>query len=265
MALSGDGGDELFGGYNWYVQMESNKVRRRLAFFAESIRRRMGMGREWPLGLSDYGEYYRFLNAPSFNLRQISELFPWLNRGVCAERLAELSERPLKSQASGSRRWQSFDAETYLVDNNLTRVDRVSMAHGLEVRVPLLDHRLVEFAFTLPDELTISKGETKVLLREAARKKLPAKNISKLKQGFSCPIERYWPVQEMAASLQDGALVQNHLIDGDSLNRLLNGPQYAHTPYQIWVLAALDRWCMTWFMGSDVGRVFSGATTAVGC
>jgi asparagine synthase (glutamine-hydrolysing) len=145
-----------------------------------------------------------------------------------------------------------FDAGTYLIDNNLTRVDRASMAFGLEVRVPFLDHRLVEFAFSLPEELSITDGETKVLLRNLAKRRLPHASLAKLKQGFSCPIDRYWRADDMAASIRRGTMVDENIVDRNCLTRLLDGPQFGNTPFQVWILAALDRWCQKWLCGCAV-------------
>lgn len=252
VALSGDGGDELFGGYLWYLQLEATPMRRKLAFFVESFRRQIGIGRRWPHGIANRGEYYRLLNSPSFSLDDMLALFPWLDRNRSREIVEWLSVASVPQGCGRYRRWQLFDAGTYLIDNNLTRVDRASMAFGLEVRVPFLDHRLVEFAFSLPERLCIADNETKVLLRNLAHRRLPEHSLTKLKQGFSCPIERYWPASEMSASIRHGALIAENIVDPDRLLRLLDGPDLGHTPYQIWMLAALDRWCQRWLCGCAV-------------
>jgi asparagine synthase (glutamine-hydrolysing) len=253
VALTGDGGDELFGGYLWYLQLEATPYRRKLAYFVESFRRKIGMGRTWPMGVANRGEYYRFLNSPSFHLEGMLELFPWLDRAECEGIIKRLSVDMISESAGRYRRWQLFDAATYLVDNNLVRVDRASMAFGLEVRVPYVDHRIVEFAFTLPDHLCIQDDETKVVLRQLARSRLPSRSLSKLKQGFSSPIGKFWPAGEMASSFRDGALVTNNVIEKERLMQLLDRPAGGHKPYQIWVLAVLEHWYGRWFNKSQGG------------
>ena len=202
--------------------------------------------------MANCGEYYRFLNSPSFCLDDMLKLFPWLDHVRCREILETHSNKMVPHSCGRYRRWQLFDAGTYLVDNNLTRVDRASMAFGLEVRVPFLDHRIVEFAFSLPENLCIADNETKVLLRHLANRRLQPHSVAKLKQGFSCPIERYWPAKKMAASIRNGSLVAENIVCSKQIDRLLDAAGSSNTPYQIWVLAALERWCQRWLCGCAV-------------
>ena len=86
-------------------------------------------------------------------------------------------------------RYLALDTETYLPGDVLTKVDRMSMAHGLEVRSPFLDYRIHEFAAALPASLKIRRGTTKYLLRQLAlRRGLPADLVSRRKQGFGVPV-----------------------------------------------------------------------------
>ncbi len=90
-----------------------------------------------------------------------------------------------------------YDFETYLPDENLVKVDRAAMAHGIEARVPLIDRKLVEFAFSLDPHLVNKGGERKYLLKRAASKWLPSSILTPRKKGFSPPLH-IW--------LADGAL-----------------------------------------------------------
>ena len=246
VGLSGDGGDELFAGYSWYLQMEANPVRRKLSFFVESARRVLGVGRPWPAGCANRLEYQRLLASPSFSVAEILELFPWVDRDVCFGVQEEMS-RKFDPAGSAYKRWQLFDAETFLVDNNLTRVDRASMAHGLEVRVPFVDHRLVEFAFSLPDKLNVNGAETKSLVRASARRLLPERAAAGRKQGFSFPLHRLWPLHRMVDSIRKGALMQEGIISSAAVYRLLNEMRTDNRPFQIWLLAALEYWARRWW------------------
>src|SRR5258706_5500911 len=87
---------------------------------------------------------------------------------------------------------QYRDLKTYLPLDILTKVDRMSMAHGLETRVPLLDHRLVEFAATIPADLRLRDGVTKHILKRAMRGRLPDSIIDRPKQGFAVPLGRWF-------------------------------------------------------------------------
>jgi asparagine synthase (glutamine-hydrolysing) len=96
---------------------------------------------------------------------------------------------------SGDGNWlsalQRLDMKNYLPLDILTKVDRMSMAHSIETRVPLLDHKLVEFAATIPPELNLHNGTTKYVLKQAMRGILPEEIIDRPKQGFAIPLG-YW-------------------------------------------------------------------------
>jgi asparagine synthase (glutamine-hydrolysing) len=99
--------------------------------------------------------------------------------GTRFERFAELSHHS---------RMMRFDFETYLPDDVLTKVDRMSMAHSIESRVPLLDNRVIDFAATLPAHLKIANGRRKHILKESVRSLLPPGIIDRKKQGFGVPL-----------------------------------------------------------------------------
>jgi asparagine synthase (glutamine-hydrolysing) len=99
-----------------------------------------------------------------------------------AARLARLAHLPEVS------RQMRLDLETYLPEDVLTKVDRMSMAHSIESRVPMLDHPLVEFALRLPLDLKLRDGRRKWLLRRVAARVLPAEVLAKRKQGFGVPL-----------------------------------------------------------------------------
>jgi asparagine synthase (glutamine-hydrolysing) len=246
VALSGDGGDELFGGYQWYLHLEANPIRRRLSFFVESVRRAIGLGRSWPSGCSGQMEYHRLLTSPSFSTDEIRDLFPWIDPGLCAE-VQDESRLSLDRKAGKYKQWQCLDAATYLVDNNLLRVDRASMAHGLEVRVPFVDHRLAEFAFSLPDRLCVDGKQTKTLIRAAALRCLPVETSTRRKQGFSFPIYRLWSLDRMIDSVRKGALMREGIISSAGVYRLLSELRSDNRSYQIWLLAVLEHWCRRWW------------------
>ncbi len=86
----------------------------------------------------------------------------------------------------------SVDARSYLPDDLLTKVDRATMAHGLEARSPFLDHKLVEFAAALPVDQKVRNGRTKHVLKAAMQSRLPDRVVQREKRGFSVPIERWF-------------------------------------------------------------------------
>ena len=126
---------------------------------------------------------------------------------------AVLAEQPVRAMLTGHfervahadalAQQQYVDVKTYLVDDILTKVDRMSMAASLEARVPMLDHRIVEFALRLPPQFKMRRGQTKAILRAAACDRLPAAVFTKPKQGFSIPM-KHWlrgPLRPMMCDL----------------------------------------------------------------
>lgn len=245
VALSGDGGDELFAGYNWYRRVQSSP-RREAAWFVERLRRRIGLGRAWPHGCGNEFEYYQLLHCATFSQSELQELFPDWSADFAQAAPGMLFESWSNPAAQAGRRWQIVDLHTYLVDNNLTRVDRASMAHGLEVRVPLLDHRLVEFAFSLPDDCCTRNGSSKAVLRELMHRRLPSNSLTKRKQGFSFPLDRYISIPEMWRQLRTGCLVQRGLLNSKALERWQQEPEATTLQMKLWLLFVLEQWARLW-------------------
>ncbi|MBK7143980.1 MAG: asparagine synthase (glutamine-hydrolyzing) [Xanthomonadales bacterium] len=242
VTLSGDGGDELFCGYSWYRQVKATP-RRRLAWLVEGWRRRLGLGRQWPQGCAGQDEYYHLLHFPSFGLHELVQLFP----SVFAARFEHRGGIPEQRHNPWSPRltkhWQHVDIHSFLVDSNLARVDRASMAHGLEVRVPLLDHRIAEFAMSLPPALLESGDQGKPLLRRLAARNLPGSLCTKPKQGFSFPWHRLIEQATIHTALRNGSLVRLGLLDRAGLERWLGTP--AHE-LKLWLLFVLENWSRNW-------------------
>ncbi len=199
VVLSGDGGDELFGGYDRYLPHP------RVARFDRMPMpgKRAMAGLVWPLlphgargknflrhvSRSDEG---RYLDSIAFFQPDEKEALytgdvrhALAGRGAeqaLATRFARFGALPARSQM------MRFDFETYLPDDVLTKVDRMSMAHSIESRVPLLDNEVIAFASTLPASFKIVNGRRKHILKEAARTLLPAAILDRRKQGFGVPL-----------------------------------------------------------------------------
>ena len=202
VALSGDGGDELFAGYSW------THMNRRVAQYRRvpEIFRHAGSALLPLLPKDARFERYRRFHADSF-------LPPWQSfqrRLTCfsdeqrrAMVLPEFRPECLKHSDYLEQLWHDgaadhddermlyADTRMYLPGDILTKVDRMSMAHGLEARVPLLDYRIVEFAGTLPFALKYRGGTSKRVLKHLMRDRLPAVTLEQRKRGFSLPIHRW--------------------------------------------------------------------------
>lgn len=229
VVLSGDGGDELFGGYDTYRAQQADRYYRRLpatvrhgmlpALFSRVRPRpaKKGLvnkakhfvqGGRQPAGLQ-HARWMMFLDAEAKSRLYAPEMQEALNGCAATAALEHHFEQaahldPLAQQ-------QYVDIKSYLVDDILTKVDRMSMAVSLEVRVPLLDHRIVEFALGLPAHLKLRRGTTKVILREAMKDLLPDSILNKPKEGFSIPL-KHW----LRGPLQP---LMNDLLSEDSIRQ----------------------------------------------
>ena len=139
------------------------------------------------------------------------------------------------------------DMATLLPDDYLVKVDRASMAHGLEVRPPLLDHEFLELCARLPSRFKIRDGETKWLLRELSRDVLPESIRNRPKQGFEIPIDD-WFRGSLAPMFRDTVLSPTSavadLIDQRTARGLLDSHQRGHARHgtELWMLLALANW-----------------------
>ena len=227
VSLSGDGGDELFGGYNRYIWAE--KHWRRVRGMPAPLRALAAAGvHALPPGtwdtlwrnlprraqLAQPGDKLYKL-AALMQARDGREAYAWLiaqHRGreslVLGAAPAELAGAHALWQAPGrglADNMMLADARGYLADDILVKVDRATMAVGLEARAPFLDHRLVEFAFRLPTALKIRDGVGKWALRQVLYRHVPPALIERPKMGFGVPIDAWLrgPLRSWAEELLD--------------------------------------------------------------
>ena len=199
VALGGDGGDELFGGYLHYEWVRRQALVRRL--IPPPLRRVVSaFGRKLPAGLR--GRHYLATSARDidWSIAQANVYFDVDARlrllapaGVPVDESPELQKSALSIGRTPVQRSMAMDFRSYLVDDILVKVDRASMLTSLEVRAPLLDPRIIDFAYgRVPDSLRAWRGQRKVLLRKLARKVLPAELDITRKQGFSLPLGEWF-------------------------------------------------------------------------
>jgi asparagine synthase (glutamine-hydrolysing) len=244
VSLSGDGGDELFGGYTHYTR--APWVWQRLGWIPRPLRGALAALLGGP-GIATYNKLLggrkryvsehtrpgtagekihklgQALAAPDpWGLhRHFSSLWKWPGQVVAGARepstiFTDSARRPALSEFA--TRMMAADATMYLPDDILTKVDRASMAVSLEARVPILDHRVVEFAFRLPLRLKIRAGQGKWVLRQLLYKHVPAAIIERPKMGFAAPIGSWLrgPLRDWAESLlaEDRLRREGYLLPG---------------------------------------------------
>lgn len=264
VALSGDGADEAFAGYRRQVfQHGEDRVR---SLLPQALRGPVfgGLGAIYPkadwaprplrakttllalAGTSEEG-YSRAVSIIPPELRQTlySPEFLRLRGDYRAEQPFEEVMR--KAQArSGLDRAQYADLKFWLPGDILTKVDRTSMAVSLEAREPLLDHRLIEFAASLPEHLRVRRGEGKWLLKKTMQRYLPDDILYRPKQGFVTPIAQWFrgPLAEQARAIASSdALVRTGWFDGKRLAAMADAHIAGRSDHGrlLWQLVMLDK------------------------
>jgi len=256
VVLSGDGGDELFAGYDKYRVEQRDRRLLRLPRPVQAALRHIGSrmpesmkGRNfiYHRGLSGWERYLD--SGVLFRLQSKQKLFQ-------PEVFAEFAkDDPWIDQrawlARGNGRWlsaaQYLDLKNYLPLDILTKVDRMSMAHSLEVRVPLLDHKLVEFAATIPPEFLLNGNSGKHLFKEAMRTTLPEEVIDRPKRGFAVPLNQ-WFRGHLEGFVRDLLLsrrcVERGILNQTYIKQLLGWHQRGRPlDLQLWTLISFELWC----------------------
>jgi asparagine synthase (glutamine-hydrolysing) len=124
------------------------------------------------------------------------------------------------------------------------------MAHGLEVRVPLLDHRIAELSLSLPSQLIdAERAGGKPLLRRLAQSRLPPTLVQKRKQGFSFPVDRLISIAEMTQTIAEGSLLRSGVIDRKGWQRWLVASPASQRQLQLWQLFVFEHWAVRWMPG----------------
>jgi asparagine synthase (glutamine-hydrolysing) len=248
VALGGDGADEVFGGYPAYNRMLMlDRINRapfaRLAgrvfetFAPAGKIRKNGAMLGRPLES-------RYRTALIFPLEEIAELLPdqpFLEDPYCslAQAHARCRELPTLSRMS------YVDLTTWMPDALLLKADRMSMAHSLELRVPFLDHKLVEFCARLPENLKIRRGTNKYLLKRVIKSQLPSPILNRSKKGFPIPIKT-WFRGALADFVRDKLLATDSpclsFFPRSQVARVLDAHSHRDCSDQIYALLVFDEW-----------------------
>jgi asparagine synthase (glutamine-hydrolysing) len=255
VALGGDGGDELFGGYLHYNWLQrQHRLRRAIP---RALRLRLGevaarllpaglRGRNYILGLSrDLPGSIAQFNLYFDDALQRRLLSPLVTAGVLNGSPPEVFKTSLcRPGQTVLQAATSIDFSTYLVDDILVKIDRASMLASLEVRAPWLDHRLIEFAFgRVPDKLRATVRERKILPRRLAARLLPSGLDLARKQGFSLPLSSWLQGQwgpYVASVLADA---DRRIFDSAAIRGLIEGQQRGYSNAQrLFALVMFELW-----------------------
>lgn len=261
VALSGDGADELFGGYNKHMA----EFRARNAGLAENLvswgsplwnmlpksrnsklSNRIRQMQKFSAGmrLTPRERYWQWASLASED--EASKLLPGANATVYKSRKDEI----LKHIKGGSDLNDVFytDVQLVLTNDMLTKVDLMSMANSLEVRVPFLDYRVVDFAFSLPSHYKIGRDGRKKILKDAFRDLLPEELMNRGKQGFEVPLLKWFRTQlrPMIEELLDENFIKEQGIFNDSAVRQLKAQLWSGSPgdavARVWGLIVFQHW-----------------------
>ncbi|HLX42817.1 MAG TPA: asparagine synthase (glutamine-hydrolyzing) [Bryobacteraceae bacterium] len=266
VALSGDGADELFGGYNTYL---ADGYARTLRALPNGMRRAAAsIARFLPVSDEKIGLDYKITRMLQGSLLDPIEAH-WFWNGTFTRdekrELAGLGGRAprLKLPGDGAgylNRFLWIDQLYYLPDDILNKCDRMSMAHSLEVRPPFLDHRIVEFAARLPENLKIRGSRLKFVLRELMKEKLPRSVIQRRKEGFDIPVH-HWLRTALRPLLLDTLTERNvresGLFSWRAIERTLNAhlERRANLGYHLWGLLILFLWMKHWNVRGSIPQM----------
>jgi asparagine synthase (glutamine-hydrolysing) len=273
VALSGDGGDELFSGYNRYmaarkvwgpVQRLPVFVRHAAAGFLRSV-----SPAKWDK-LFDWARPVLprrlQLSIPGEKARELADILALSDGHAFYRQLTSHWTDPAKvvigatepqSLFTTPSAWpetdclehamMAMDAKTYMADDILTKVDRAAMASSLETRVPMLDHRVVELAWRMPLDLKIRDGQGKWLLRQVLYKHVPKEMIERPKMGFGIPLDSWLrgPLREWAEALLDESRLRSEgFFHPEPIRAMwaehLSGKQ--NWQYHLWSVLTFQAW-----------------------
>ena len=256
VAMSGDGGDELFCGYTRYTRGGAiwNIIDQTPVF----LREKMAFGLQNFLGEDFKKKHYRFERLRSYlecmNLNEFYFLMgsQWEKNDEIVLQSNNKINRPVKDALLNlclepQHTMMAIDSHNYLPDDILVKVDRAAMAVSLETRVPLLDYRLVEFAWRLPLHMKVRNKQTKWILRQVLHRVVPKELVERPKMGFGVPVDEWirGPLREWAEDLlSEKSLLQDGFFNPEPIRRRwkqhLSGKRNSRDC--LWIILMFQAW-----------------------
>lgn len=252
MVLSGDGGDELFAGYNIYLLTYKDRLKKKPSILRLLLSRLVKAIPGNRLGRFHISEITPLQNHLSDrNIFAKKELNSLLIQNYDTEWGVNNILKGLNDGIDDLSKFQALDAQTYMLDDILTKVDRMSMANSLEVRVPLLDHELVELAFKMPLSQKIrvmnNKYISKYVLKQSTQRFFKEEFLERPKKGFSIPIVE-WCQGDLKglikARFESSEAKMYEFIHQDYVLHLMTNffKGETHLVYRIWTILMFDLW-----------------------
>jgi len=263
VALSGEGADELFGGY---VTYQADHLAGYVRMLPKLARRWfLGALKYWPVSDEKISFEYKLKRFLEGTLLSSDEAHTYWNGSFSTAQQEQLLRRtnqvrvqdlfdadfPRASRVGNLNRFLAFDQKYYLTDDLLQKVDRMSMAHSLEVRPPYLDHRIIEFASTLPNQFKVNGRTLKVILKKLMKSKLPTSVIRRPKTGLDIPTHD-WLRGPLRPFLEDTlspvAVRQTGLFRPEAIEMVVRDhmERRANLGYHLWGLMILFLWMKHW-------------------
>jgi asparagine synthase (glutamine-hydrolysing) len=271
VALSGEGADELFGGYLTHraslLAVHARKLPAGVLRFVLNLLQRL------PVSDEKIGLEYKLKRFLEGSLMTADAAHVYWNGAFSAEQKHVLAQplppaldwvlSGLREHLSGDLRTTGllrndklapylwFDQKYFLPDDILYKVDRISMAHAVEVRPPFLDHRIAEFAATLPSSLKIQGSRQKIVLKELMKGKLPSSTLHRKKLGLDIPAHDWFrgPLRPLLeGTLVEGVAEYGGIFRAGAVQNLLDShmERRANVGYQLWGLMILFLWMKKW-------------------
>ena len=250
VALAGEGGDELFGGYSRYSQLL--KMKEKLNGFPLGLRKLVSFGAERMLPLGFKGRHYLmnvgtdFANSVPqsdslFNYNERKELLKIKNK---AYRTDSVKQNIFKKGSDFADSLFRYDMNGFLPENLLLKADRSSMLASLELRTPFLDRETIEFAFKyVPSSLKVDGNRKKILLKSLGKKVLPTSFDFNRKQGFVPPLDQWFQMEDWKSFIMDNLTGSNAVFDPKMVDSMYKGMQEGHfNKRRIFILLMLQLW-----------------------
>ena len=253
VALTGEGADEVFSGYgNYYKRVQEERITSILGSSYSPLHYLVGLlparvRKDRLLKAIGERKGRRYVTIPQvFDAALRPELFTAAFQAAQRSRMADFAERCFEECNSPEYidRLMYIDAKLWLPDDLLTKVDRATMAHSLEARVPYLDHRFFEFCARLDPALKQRGATTKFILKKLAEKYLPAATVHRSKQGFVPPLAEWFGgllKRDVEQALSAEGLGRRGLFQPGALERLRVAARPSDVG-RVWALLVLEKW-----------------------